>query len=54
MTLYFGGRILTMVGETAQYVEAVVEKDGKIAFTGSLANAEALFPDAAKLDARTH
>ena len=39
-----------MVGETAQYVEAVVEKDGKIAFTGSLANAEALFPDAAKLD----
>ena len=50
MTLYFGGRILTMVGETAQYVEAVVEKDGKIAFTGSLANAEALFPDAAKLD----
>lgn len=46
MKLYHGGRILTMVGETASYVEAVVEKDGKIAFTGSLADAKALFPGA--------
>ena len=50
MTLYFGGRILTMVGETAQYVEAVVDKDGKIAFTGSFIEAKTLFPDAAEFD----
>ena len=49
-TLYFGGRILTMVGDNAQYVEAVVEKDGKIAFTGSLIDAQELFPDAGKVD----
>ena len=50
MTLYFGGRILTMVGETAQYVEAVVEKDGKIAFTGSLTDAKRLFPGASEVN----
>ena len=49
-TLYFGGRILTMVGDQPQYVEAVIEKDGKIAFTGSLTDAEKLFPDASKKD----
>lgn len=48
MTLYFGGRILTMVGETATYVEAVVEKDGKIAFTGSLAEARRMWPGASE------
>ena len=50
MTLYFGGRILTMVGETAQYVEAVVEKGGKIAFTGSLTDAKDLFPGASEVN----
>jgi len=49
-TLYFGGRILTMVGEKAQYVEAVVDKDGKIAFSGSLNEAKSLFPNAGKFD----
>ena len=49
-TLYFGGRILTMVGDRAQYVEAVVEKDGKIAFTGSLSDAKELFPAATEMD----
>ena len=49
-TLYFGGRILTMVGDNAQYVEAVVEKDGKIAFTGSVSDAKELFPDATEMD----
>ena len=46
MSLYYGGRILTMVGETkdtVKYVEAVVEKDGKIAFAGSLADAKNKF-----------
>ena len=44
MKLYCGGRILTMVGETPSYVEAVVENDGKIAFTGSLVDAKKMFP----------
>ena len=43
MSLYYGGRILTMVGDKPSYVEAVVEKDGKIAFAGSLADARKKF-----------
>ena len=39
-----------MVGDKAQYVEAVVEKDGKIAFTGSLGDAKELFPSATEMD----
>ena len=39
-----------MVGDKAQYVEAVVEKDGKIAFTGSLSDAKELFPAATEMD----
>ena len=39
-----------MVGDNAQYVEAVVEKDGKIAFTGSLIDAQELFPGATEMD----
>jgi predicted amidohydrolase YtcJ len=34
-TLYFGGDILTMEGDSATYAEALVEKDGKILFVGS-------------------
>lgn len=34
-TVYFNGDILTMEGDTPKYVEAVVVKDKKIAFTGS-------------------
>jgi len=33
-TMYFGGNILTMVGEQPQYVEALVERNGKIEFVG--------------------
>jgi len=33
--VYFGGDIITMVGETPQYAEAVVVKDGKISFVGT-------------------
>jgi predicted amidohydrolase YtcJ len=34
-TVYYNGDILTMEGENANYVEAVVIKDGKITFVGS-------------------
>lgn len=37
--VYFNGDILTMVGETPNYVEALVEKEGKIVFTGSTSQA---------------
>jgi hypothetical protein len=29
-TIYFGGEIITMEGDSARYAEAVVVKDGKI------------------------
>ena len=38
-TLYKGGQILTMKGDTPEYEEAVVELGGKIAFIGSLSDA---------------
>jgi hypothetical protein len=34
-TVYFGGDIITMEGDSAQYAEAVVVRDGKILFVGS-------------------
>ncbi len=45
-TLYKGGQILTMEGDTPVYEEAVVELGGKIAFIGSLSDAEKSFPKA--------
>ncbi|MDT0557423.1 amidohydrolase [Ichthyenterobacterium sp. W332] len=33
--VYYNGDIITMVGDTPNYVEAIVEKQGKIVFTGS-------------------
>ncbi len=33
-TMYYGGDIITMEGDSAQYAEAVVVTDGKIAFVG--------------------
>lgn len=44
--LYYNGEILTMEGDTPRYVEVVVERDGIIAFTGSLKAASKKFPDA--------
>ena len=38
-TIYFNGDILTMEGDKPQYVEAVVVKDQKIAYTGNLRDA---------------
>lgn len=34
-TMYYGGEIITMVGNEPQYVEALVVRDGKIIFTGN-------------------
>ena len=33
-TLYYGGDIITMEGDKANYVEAVIERDGKIVYVG--------------------
>ena len=43
-TIYFGGDMLTMEGEEAQYAEAVVQQNGKITFVGTLKDAEKQFP----------
>lgn len=43
-TLYFGGPILTMEGETPQYAESLMVKDGKIFFVGDLETAHKLIP----------
>jgi len=42
-TVYYGGDIITMAGDTPSYVEAVVQREGKIIFTGSKADALARF-----------
>ncbi len=34
-TVYYNGDIITMIGDTPNYVEALVEKEGKIIFTGA-------------------
>jgi predicted amidohydrolase YtcJ len=34
-TVYYNGDILTMVGDSPEYAEALVERDGKIVFVGS-------------------
>lgn len=40
--LYFGGPILTMEGDAPQYAEALLVKNGKILFVGTLAEADKL------------
>ena len=42
-TLYYGGDIITMAGETPSYVEAVVQREGEIIFTGSKEEAMTLY-----------
>ncbi|WP_162845172.1 amidohydrolase [Hydromonas duriensis] len=54
--VYFGGDILTMVGEQPSYAEALAVKDGKIAFVGSLKEAQNLVGEQTKkisLDGKT-
>jgi len=48
--IYSGGDIITMRGEEPEYVEAMVATDGKIAFVGSLAEAEENYTDARKVN----
>lgn len=38
-TIYYGGDIITMEGDKPSYVEAVMERDGKIIYTGDKASA---------------
>lgn len=38
--IYTGGDIVTMAGDEPMYVEALVESEGEIVFTGSLSNAK--------------
>ncbi|MCF1713251.1 amidohydrolase [Flavihumibacter sp. RY-1] len=49
-TLYYGGNISTMEGNEPEYVEALVEQDGKIAYIGSLKEAEDKFSNPSKID----
>ena len=48
--LYYNGDIVTMDGVTQEYVEAVVEKDGKIVFVGAKAEAEKKFAEVRMID----
>ena len=41
--VYFGGDILTMIGDEPAYVEALAQREGRIIFTGSRADALARF-----------
>ena len=41
-TLYFGGHILTMAGDTPEFVEALLVEGEVITFTGSMREALAL------------
>ena len=38
-TLYYGGDIITMEGDEPSYVEAVMERDGKVIYAGDKASA---------------
>ena len=48
-TLFFGGDILTMNGDKPEYAEAVVEREGKIIFVGTKAEAFKRFEGKAEL-----
>jgi len=45
-SLWYGGSIITMEGDSPQYVEAVIEGDGKILFVGKLSDARTKYPNA--------
>jgi len=49
-TLYYGGDIVTMEGNTPQYVESMVTTDGKISFVGKLTEATKKYKDVSKKD----
>ena len=49
-SLYFGGDILTMVGNEPAYAQALVEQQGKIVFVGDKSKALAKFSGASLID----
>ena len=49
-TIYFGGDIITMEGDKAEYVEAVVRDKDKIVFVGSKKEAIEQYANAEKYD----
>ena len=48
--IYYGGDILTMEGDSANYAEAVAVKNGKIVFTGSKIDAEKMKGDSTAMN----
>ncbi len=48
-TIYHGGRIITMAGDSAQYIEALVEESGIIVFTGSKKEAQKKYQKAKEI-----
>ena len=48
--VYYNGDIITMEGDKPQMVEAVVTKGGKIAYVGSLDEAQSKYANAAQVD----
>lgn len=49
-TIYFNGDIITMEGEEPQYVESVVQQDGKIIFLGPKSEALKSYKNATLVD----
>lgn len=49
-TMYYNGDIITMEGDQPTYAEAIVVKEGKIAFVGGKADAETKYSSATKVD----
>jgi predicted amidohydrolase YtcJ len=48
--IYFGGDILTMDGDSANYVDAIAIKDGKIVFVGSKVQADKMKGDSTSMN----
>ena len=48
--VYFNGDIVTMKGDTPEYIESIVTHNDSIVFTGSLATAKATYANASRID----
>ena len=48
--LYYGGDIITMVGDEPNYVESIVTKSDTIVFIGHLSKAQTLFPSSKNIN----
>ncbi len=49
-TIYYGGDIITMEGDKAEYTEAVVQENGKIVFVGTKDEAKKQYPNVERYD----